>query len=56
MREIKFRAWDERGEDSYGQAVTPKYIYDIQLTKAGEVVTTIIKPHEFKIEGESTYD
>ena len=32
MREIKFRAWDERGEDSYGQAVTPKYIYDIQNT------------------------
>jgi len=32
LREIKFRAWDERGEDSYGQAVTPKYIYDIQNT------------------------
>jgi len=33
-----------------------KYVYDTQLTRAGEVVTTIIKPHEFKIEGESTYD
>ena len=32
MREIKCRAWDEREEDSYGQAVTPKYIYDIQNT------------------------
>lgn len=33
-----------------------KYVYDIQLTKDGGVVTTIIKEHEFKIEGEVTYD
>lgn len=36
MREIKFRAWDEREEDCYGQAVTPKYIYDIQNTYDNE--------------------
>jgi hypothetical protein len=32
------------------------YVYDIQLTRADGTVTTIIKPHEFKVEGEVTYD
>lgn len=33
-----------------------KYVYDIQLTRADGKVTTIIKPHNFIIEGEVTYD
>lgn len=33
-----------------------KYVYDIQLTKSDGMVTTIIKPHDFVIEGEVTYD
>lgn len=33
-----------------------KYRYDIQLTGADETVTTIIKPAEFRIEEEVTYD
>lgn len=32
------------------------YVYDIQLTRADGTVTTIVKPHEFTIEGEVTYD
>ena len=32
------------------------YVYDIQLTRADGSVTTIIKEHELKIEGEVTYD
>lgn len=32
------------------------YVYDIQLTRANGTVTTIITPHEFKVEGEVTYD
>ena len=33
-----------------------KYLYDIQLSRPGGIVTTIIKPHEFNIEREVTYD
>ncbi len=32
------------------------YVYDIQLTKAGGVVTTIIPPSKFRVEGEVTYE
>ncbi len=32
------------------------YVYDVQLTDKNGKVTTIIKPNEFILEGEVTYD
>lgn len=32
------------------------YIYDIQVTKANGSVSTVVKPHEFKIEYEVTFE
>ena len=42
-------------EDTAGMAFD-RYRYDIQLTGADGTVTTIIKPAEFRIEEEVTYD
>lgn len=32
------------------------YVYDIQLTTVDQVITTIISPSRFRIEGEVTYE
>ena len=32
------------------------YLYDVQLTRASGTVTTLVRPSEFKIEGEVTYE
>lgn len=32
------------------------YVYDIQLTRANGSVSTVVKPHEFKVESEVTFD
>ena len=42
-----------RPEDTKGLKFK-KYVYDIELKRADGTVTTIIKPHEFTIDGEVT--